>query len=71
MIDQFQSMRARDLAMSLAEALDAAYVSGKAPPYRVPYRVEGDLFLFTLAKSRGQAIEIIRKAAEDAVSRVV
>jgi hypothetical protein len=62
---------AMSLARSLAEALDAAYVSGKSPPYRVPYRMAGDLFLFASAKTRVQAIETIRAAADRAVSLVV
>lgn len=58
-----------NLIQTLAEALDAAYVDGKPAPYRVPYHLDGDLFLFTAAKDRREAIETIRKAARIAVLR--
>jgi hypothetical protein len=62
-------MSRNSLARSLAEALDAAYVEGREPPYQVPYHVDGDLFLFATAKSRVDAIDMIREAARLAVSR--
>lgn len=61
----------RNITQSIAEALDAAYVFGKSSPYRVPCQLDGDLFYFKTVKTSVEAINIIREAAAESVSRVI
>ena len=52
---------------SFREALFAAYLEGKRPPYLVPYHLDGDRFHFKKASTHTEAVKSIESAVSSCI----